>query len=126
MVGRAAVLPCWNQSGSPAWGDSTGTLGAGGLLLGALPPSYLALLAFLCCSAETAAVWHPTDGCVSLSNGIITLQDLNLLEFAKYCRYKIMAVTPALLQDKCSFGALFSKGFGMWHVWPWVEMSACW
>lgn len=95
VVGRAAVLPCWNQSGSLAWADSAGTLGAGELLLGALPPSYLALLAFLCCSAEIAAVLHPRDGCVSLINGIITLRDLSLSEFAEYCRYKIMAVTPA-------------------------------
>lgn len=70
---RAEVLPCWNQSGSLAWGGSAGTLGAGGLLLGALPPSYLNLLAFLSRSAETAALLHPRGECVSQTNGIINL-----------------------------------------------------
>lgn len=88
------------------------------------PLCYITCFFLVCCSAEVTAVFHPIDVCVSLINVIITLWDLSLLEFAEYYRYKIMAVTPALPKDKCSFGALLSRSFGMWHVWPWVEMSA--
>lgn len=56
---RVEVIPCWNKSASPSWGGSVGVLGAVGLLMGSLPVCYLALLAFLCCSAETAAVLAP-------------------------------------------------------------------
>lgn len=56
---RVEVIPCWNKSTFLSWGGSVGVPGAVGLLTGALPVCYLVLLAFLCCSAETAAVLAP-------------------------------------------------------------------